>query len=194
MIIVFLFYNCFSLVYQIRMNRKVSRNKKHKYSKEEKLVLGENENTSALTNIVQEDESNIFELLQNLWINNLQFVILKWSRFCLFVTFVFILLLLYTQMFLILLFSWLEKEGKKQFKSQPPPLQLLKFSIFSNPPTISSPPQLIVFDIFSNHPYYSTPPSIRDLRVLIFYSLLCEGFFLTGLRLVAVAFSQTKSP
>ena len=48
------------------MNRKVSRNKKHKYSKEEKLVLGENENTSALTNIVQEDESNIFELLQNL--------------------------------------------------------------------------------------------------------------------------------
>ena len=59
-------------------------------------------NTSALTNIAQEDDKNISELLQNLWINNLQFNILKCSRFCLLVTFVFILLWLYTQMFLIL--------------------------------------------------------------------------------------------
>ena len=58
------------------MNRKISRNEKHKYSNEEKLALLENENTSALINFGQE--------------------------FCLFVTFVFILLLLYTQMFLIL--------------------------------------------------------------------------------------------
>ena len=53
-------------------------------------------------NIAQEDDSNIFELLKNLWRNNLQFIILKCSRFCLLVTFVFISLLLYTQMFLIL--------------------------------------------------------------------------------------------
>ena len=28
-------------------------------------------------NIAQEDDSNIFELLQNLWINNLRFIIFK---------------------------------------------------------------------------------------------------------------------
>ena len=44
------------------MNRKISRNEKHKYSNEEKLALGEDENTSALINIAQEDDSNIFEL------------------------------------------------------------------------------------------------------------------------------------
>ena len=73
------------------MNRKINRNEKHKYSNEEKLALGENENTSALINIAQEDDSNIFELLQNL--------------LCLLFTFVFILILLYTQMFLMLQFS-----------------------------------------------------------------------------------------
>ena len=48
------------------MNRKISRNKKRKYSKEKKLALGEEENTSALINIAPEDDSNIFVLLQNL--------------------------------------------------------------------------------------------------------------------------------
>ena len=96
------------------MNRKISRNEKHKYSNEEKLALVENENTSALTNIAQENDWNISELLQNFGINNLRFLILKCSRFI--IRFVFILLLLYTQMF-----SLLEKERKKQFKSPPPP-------------------------------------------------------------------------
>ena len=41
------------------MNRKISRNEKHKYSNEEKLALGEDENTSALINIAQEDDGNI---------------------------------------------------------------------------------------------------------------------------------------
>ena len=50
------------------MNRKISRNEKHKYPNEEKLALGENENTSALINIAQDDHSNIFELLINLLI------------------------------------------------------------------------------------------------------------------------------
>ena len=104
-------------------------------------------------NIVQEDNSNISEFLKNLWLNNLQFIILKFCRFCLFVTFVFILLLLYTQMFLILSFSWLEKKRKKQFKSQPrPPLTIKIFTfvqpclLFQTPP----PPliRLLVFDIF----------------------------------------------
>ena len=84
------------------MNRKISRNEKHKYSNEENLVLGENENTSTLINIAQEADSNILDLLQNLSINNLRFIILKYSRFCLLVNFVFILFLLDTQMFLIL--------------------------------------------------------------------------------------------
>ena len=48
------------------MNRKISRNEKHKYSNEELLAIGENENTSALINIAQEADSNIFELLQHL--------------------------------------------------------------------------------------------------------------------------------
>ena len=84
------------------MNWKINGNEKHKCSNENKLALGEGENTSALINIAQEDCSNIFELSQNLSINNLRITILKYSRFCLLVTFVFILLLLYTQMFLIL--------------------------------------------------------------------------------------------
>ena len=53
------------------MNRKISRNEKHIYSNEDKLALGEDQNTSALINIVQEDNRNIFELLQNLWIQSI---------------------------------------------------------------------------------------------------------------------------
>ena len=83
------------------MNWKLVETKK-KDSNEEMLALVENENTSALINISQEDDSNIFKLLQKLGINNLRFIILKCSRFCLIVTFVFILLVLYTQMFSIL--------------------------------------------------------------------------------------------
>ena len=83
------------------MNWKTSRNEKHKYFNEEKLALGEKENTSALINIAQEDDSNIFK---HLWLTNLQFIILKCSRCCLFITFVFILQLLHTQIFLILYF------------------------------------------------------------------------------------------
>ena len=41
------------------MNQKINRNEKHKYSNEEKLAFGENENTSALINIAQEYDSNI---------------------------------------------------------------------------------------------------------------------------------------
>ena len=48
------------------MNRNISRNEKHKYSNEVKLAPGEDENTSALTNIAHENGSNIFELLRNL--------------------------------------------------------------------------------------------------------------------------------
>ena len=48
------------------MNRKVSRNGERNYSNEEELALGEDENTGALINIAQEDDSNSFELLQNL--------------------------------------------------------------------------------------------------------------------------------
>ena len=119
------------------MNRKISRNEKHKYSNEEKLALVENENTSALTNIAQENDCNISELLQNFGINNLRFLILKCSRFI--IRFVFILLLLYTQMF-----SSLEKERKKQFKSPPPP---------PNPSTIKN------FSFFQpSPPYYSNLP------------------------------------
>ena len=78
------------------MNRKISRNEKYNYLNKEKLALVENQNTATLINITQEDGNNVFELLQNLGISNLQFLILKCSRFCLLITFVFIVLLLYT--------------------------------------------------------------------------------------------------
>ena len=56
------------------MNRKISRNEKHKYSNEQKFSFVEDENTiTTLINIAQENDSNISESLQNLWINNLQF-------------------------------------------------------------------------------------------------------------------------
>ena len=48
------------------MHRKINRNEKHTFSNEERLALGEDENTSALINVAQEDVSNISELLQNL--------------------------------------------------------------------------------------------------------------------------------
>ena len=48
------------------MNRKISRNERHEYSNKENLALGEEENRRALINVAQEDDSNIFELLQNL--------------------------------------------------------------------------------------------------------------------------------
>ena len=54
-------------------------------------------------NIAQEDDTNVYNFLKNLWLNTLQFIILQCSTFCLF-TFVFILLLLYTQIFLVLYF------------------------------------------------------------------------------------------
>ena len=77
-------------------------------------------------NIAQEDDSNIFKLFKNLWLNNLQFIIFKCCRFCLFIAFVFILLLLYTQTFLILYFL-------NTLLFQPsPPLRLLALDIFSN--------------------------------------------------------------
>ena len=113
-------------------------------------------------NIAWEDDSNIFELLKNFWLNSLQFIILKCSRFCLFVTFVFILLLLYTQM-LILSFPWLEKERKKQFKSQPSP-KPLKFSLSSNLPYFPTPPTISFWYFFQLILLFHTCPSIRNLR------------------------------
>ena len=47
------------------MNRNITRKEKHKYSNEEKLALGKDKNKSSLINIAQENDSNIFELLQN---------------------------------------------------------------------------------------------------------------------------------
>ena len=48
------------------MNWKTNRNKKHKHFNEEKLGLGEKENTSSLMKIAQGDDSNVFKLLKKL--------------------------------------------------------------------------------------------------------------------------------
>ena len=108
MVIQLFFYFCVLK----RMNQKVSRNGKQKSSNEEKLVLGEYESTS----IAQEDDSNSFELLQNLWINNLRFIILKCSRFCFYFN-------VYTNVLNIVVF--MVRKGKKKAilvkKGHPPP-------------------------------------------------------------------------
>ena len=48
------------------MNLKPSRSEKYKSFNEEKLALGENENTNAVINIAREDDSMILELLKKL--------------------------------------------------------------------------------------------------------------------------------
>ena len=113
------------------MNQKVSRNGKQKSSNEEKLVLGEYESTS----IAQEDDSNSFELLQNLWINNLRFIILKCSRFCFYFT-------VYTNVLNIVVFM-VRKGKEKQSKGQPPPPGLLVFYIFFQLPLLFHTPRLL---------------------------------------------------
>ena len=50
------------------MNQKINRNEKQ-VLKRKQLALGEDKNPSALINIAQEDDSNSFELSQNLWIH-----------------------------------------------------------------------------------------------------------------------------
>ena len=133
MVIQLFFYFCVLK----RMNQKVSRNGKQKSSNEEKLVLGEYESTS----IAQEDDSNSFELLQNLWLNNLRFIILKCSRFCFYFT-------VYTNVLNIVVFM-VRKGKKKQSKGQHPPPRTISFLyIFSTTPTIPH------------------TPSIRDLRAV----------------------------
>ena len=48
------------------MNQKISRNGKRSNSKEENFALDGEKNASTLINIAQGDDSNIFQLLQNL--------------------------------------------------------------------------------------------------------------------------------
>ena len=111
------------------------------------------ENPSALINISLEDDRSIFKSLQNLGKYNLPFIILKCSTFCLTVTFVFILLLLCTQMFLMLQFSWLEK-GKKKAIQKPtsPPSRLLKLSFFQSAPLLFLSPDYQYLIFFQNTP------------------------------------------
>ena len=144
------------------MNRKVSRNERHKYSNEEKLALGEYENTSAIINITQDDDSNSSELLQNLCINNLWFYHLKMFYNCFLFLFFFDFI---HKCLYYCCFQWLDKGKKSTWKASPlpPAIKILRFFPIPSPPLL--PTWLLVFDIFSNHPYYSTSLSIRDLRV-----------------------------
>ena len=95
------------------MNWKTSRNEKHKYFNEEKLALGENQNTSTLMNIAQEDDGNIFELLKKLVtkqssIYHLKmFYILFLCSFCFYFTFTVYTNVLNTAVFMA-------RKGKKK--------------------------------------------------------------------------------
>ena len=64
----FCFYSC---VLKKNNSKKYQKRKTQVLNWRKVVPIGEDENTIALINITQEDESNIFELLQNLWINNL---------------------------------------------------------------------------------------------------------------------------
>ena len=129
--IIYLFF-CF---YSCVVNKNESKNqqeRKIQLLKRRKLALVENQNTAALINITQEDDSNIFELLQNFGISNPHFLILKCSRFCLLVTFVFIMLLLYTPNSFS--FHGQKREDESHLKTNS--FWLLKVTIFFNTPTI----------------------------------------------------------
>ena len=54
----FCFYSC--VLNKKESKSRTKRNEKHKYSNDEKLTLGEDENTSAIINIAQDNNSNIF--------------------------------------------------------------------------------------------------------------------------------------
>ena len=64
----FCFYSC---VLKKNNSKKYQKRKTQVLNWRKVVPIGEDENAIALINITQEDESNIFELLQNLWINNL---------------------------------------------------------------------------------------------------------------------------
>ena len=76
------------------------------------MALGEDENTSALINIAQEDDNNIFELLQNLSINKLRFILSRCSRFCLLVTYFYFTFTIYTNVLNAVVF--IVRKGKKK--------------------------------------------------------------------------------
>ena len=113
--------------------------------------------TSALINIAQENDSNIFELLQNLWIYNLRFVILN------VLDFVYLLLLFLFYFYCIPKCSWYcsfhgyKREEKSNLKANTPGFKNFQFF-----PTT---PRTISFRCFFQPPLLFHPPSIRGLRV-----------------------------
>ena len=125
------------------MYQKTSRYEKHKYSNEEKLALIENENKSDLINITLGDDSNIFELLQNLGINNLQFTILKFSIFCYFCF--YFTFTVYRNILSTVVFMVRKSKGKSNLKANPTRIK--------------------TFSFFQPH-YYSNSP---DYQFLIFF-------------------------
>ena len=137
------------------------------------MALGEDENTIAQINIAQEDDSNIFELLQ--------------TCFCFYFTFT-----VYT-MFLILQFSGWKRKEKSNLKANPPAIKIFIFvqTRCPLPPIfiLTLPPRLIVFNIFSTTLTIAHPSSIRSLRVTIFAKKLrrCSTWF-KGLKHVSERF------
>ena len=113
------------------------------------------ESTSALTNIAQENDGNILKLLQNLGKNNLQFIILKCSRFCLIVFFCFyITFTVYTSVLNVVVWMAKKRKGKSNLKANPPP-RLLKLSVFPIPII----PILLTITLW----YFSQPPLLTTL-------------------------------
>ena len=143
------------------MNRKISRNKKHKYSNKEKLALVENENKHSnkycpggwqqhvwIVTKIRNKQSSICHLKM--------FQTLFKRYFCFYFTFTVYTNVLNTVVFMV-------KKGKEKAVKSQPLSWLSKLSVFPTPLLFPS-TQLLVFDIFSNYPYYSTPFPVRHLR------------------------------
>ena len=103
-------------------------------------------------------------MLKNLRLNNFQFIILKCSRFCLFITFVFYFTLTVYTNILNTVFLIIRKE-KKTIEKPTLPLAIKIFTFFQPSLIFNPPPRLLVLDTFFNPPTIPHRLSIRVLSV-----------------------------
>ena len=86
--------------------------------------------------------------------------------------------------------SWIEKERKKQFKTQSSPPAIRNFSLFQSPSPLllfHSPPPTISFQYFFQLSLLFHTPSIRELRVHAW------GFLLIYPRTFAIFFKNLEN-
>ena len=149
------------------MNRKISRNKKQVLKRRNVGLWLRRKHSRTNTYCPGGWQQHFFELLQNLRISNLLFIILKCFGFCLLVTFV-ILLLLYTQMFWYCSFHGYKRKEKSNFKSQANP------PIFQPPPPSRNPHTISFWYFFQPPLLIHTPHLLETLEYVFRACVYCE--------------------